>query len=47
MWVTSELNQDVDLLVQYVLKLGRVGVYIIIHLLSHLQQNLLILQPSN
>lgn len=44
---TSELNKYVNLLVKNLLELRGVGVHVIIHLLSHLQENLLVLKPPD
>ncbi len=44
---TSELNKDLNLLVKNLLQLRRVGVHVVVHLLSHLQENLLILKPPD
>lgn len=43
---TSELREDVNLLIQDLLQLSGVRVHIIVYLLSHLQQNLLIFRPN-
>lgn len=44
---TSEHRETLDLLAQDLLQLSGVGVHVVVHLLRHLQQHLLILQPSD
>lgn len=44
---TSQLGEDVDLLLQDLFQLGGVRLYVIVHLLRHLQQHLLVLQAAD
>ncbi|PWA19606.1 hypothetical protein CCH79_00006931 [Gambusia affinis] len=44
---TSELGEDIDFLVQDLLQLCGVRLHVVVHLLGHLQEHLLILQPPD
>lgn len=44
---TSQLGENVDLLVQDLFQLSRKRLDIVVDLLRHLQQHLLILQPAD
>lgn len=44
---TSELDEDVDLLIQDLFQLSCVGLHVIIHLFCHLQQHLFIFKPPD
>lgn len=44
---TSQLSENVDLLVQDLFQLSRKRLDIVVDLLRHLQQHLLILQPAD
>ena len=46
-FLTSELAEDVNLLVQDLLQLGDVRVHVVVHFLSHLEEHLFVLQPAN